>query len=355
MTPAVDLQSVTKQYGGLKAVDNLSLRVEHGEMLTLLGPSGGGKTTLLNMIAGFAKVDSGNVLIDNENVKQLPPHLRSLGVVFQNYALFPHMSVGGNVAFGLKMRKVSGAEVKERVAVALDLVRLGGMEARKPSQLSGGQRQRVALARALVINPAVLLLDEPLSALDKNLRAQMQLELKQIQRRIGVTTICVTHDQGEALSMSDRVAVLSQGVLQQVATPTELYNAPATPFVASFVGETNRLNGTLVGVSGEHASVALGDGSRVTVPSGGISGSPANTPVVLFIRPEEVAIEPSDIATGNVVQATVFQGAHVDVVVDTKRFGTLTIRSSQRVDLGWEEGMPVKIDIRWDKVHAFPA
>ncbi|RYX87196.1 MAG: ABC transporter ATP-binding protein, partial [Bradyrhizobiaceae bacterium] len=244
--PAVQLDGVTKRFGESMALHEAWLKIRPSEFMTLLGPSGCGKTTLLNLVAGFLEADNGEIFIDGELVTETPAHQREIGIVFQNYALFPHMSVAKNIAYGLKTRGVETKEIARRVDEALALVKLSGFADRKPKQLSGGQQQRVALARALVIRPKVLLLDEPFSALDKNLRGSMQVELKQIQRELGVTTIFVTHDQGEALSMSDRIAVMSAGRIRQIAAPDDIYRRPADRFVASFVGDANILNGRLV-------------------------------------------------------------------------------------------------------------
>src|SRR5919197_1130144 len=232
-----------KLVGSVKAVDDVSLQIRNGEFFSLLGPSGSGKTTSLRMIAGFDHPTSGQILLEEKDVSRLPPYERDVNTVFQDYALFPHMTVGENIAYGLMVKKVPKTEREKRVDEMLDLVRLAGFAARKPSQLSGGQRQRVALARALINHPKVLLLDEPLGALDLKLREEMQVELKAIQREVGITFVFVTHDQEEALSLSDRVAVFSRGRIEQVGTPREVYERPATPFVAGFVGTSNLLPG----------------------------------------------------------------------------------------------------------------
>ena len=232
-----------KLVGAVKAVDDVSLQIRNGEFFSLLGPSGSGKTTSLRMIAGFDRPTSGQILLEGKDVSNLPPYERDVNTVFQDYALFPHMTVGENIAYGLMVKKVHKPEREQRVDEMLDLVRLTGFAGRKPSQLSGGQRQRVALARALINNPKVLLLDEPLGALDLKLRQQMQIELKAIQRRVGITFIFVTHDQEEALTMSDRIAVFNQGKVEQVGTPAEIYEHPTTPFVAGFVGVSNLVSG----------------------------------------------------------------------------------------------------------------
>jgi putative spermidine/putrescine transport system ATP-binding protein len=242
-TPAVALRGLVKQFDDVRAVDGVDLDIAQGEFFSMLGPSGSGKTTVLRLIGGFEKPSEGSIRLDGTDVTALAPFERNLTTVFQDYALFPHMSVLDNVAYGLRVRKVAKGERRERAAEALRTVALHGMEARRPAQLSGGQRQRVALARALVVDPAVLLLDEPLGALDLKLREQMQVELKQIQRRVGITFVFVTHDQEEALTMSDRVAVFDQGRIQQVGTPQEVYERPASRFVAGFVGTSNLLTG----------------------------------------------------------------------------------------------------------------
>ncbi|HVN53028.1 MAG TPA: ABC transporter ATP-binding protein [Anaerolineaceae bacterium] len=243
--PAIQFIDVSRHFGPVKAVDRVSLDIRDGEFFTMLGPSGSGKTTCLRLIAGFERPDGGQILLHGKNVSNLPPYERDVNTVFQDYALFPHMSVGENVAYGLMVRKVPRAERERRAAEMLDLVRLGGLAERRPSQLSGGQRQRVALARALVNHPRVLLLDEPLGALDLKLRQQMQLELKTIQQRVGITFIYVTHDQEEALTMSDRVAVFNLGRIEQIGSPAEIYEHPQTPFVAGFVGISNLVSGEM--------------------------------------------------------------------------------------------------------------
>jgi putative spermidine/putrescine transport system ATP-binding protein len=239
MTPAIELRATRLAFGSVVALDSVSLTIAPGEFFALLGPSGSGKTTCLRLIAGFDQPDSGTILLDGEDVTNTPPFARNVNTVFQDYALFPHMTVAENVAYGLRVRGVAAAERARQASAMLDLVRLGEFGARRPHQLSGGQRQRVALARALINRPKVLLLDEPLGALDLKLREEMQAELKGLQQRLGITFVFVTHDQGEALSMADRVAVFSQGCIEQLDTPRELYNRPQTAFVASFVGSAN--------------------------------------------------------------------------------------------------------------------
>jgi spermidine/putrescine transport system ATP-binding protein len=239
----LEIRNVSRRFGDFAAVDNISLSIEAGEFFTLLGPSGCGKTTLLRMIAGFDLPDSGQILLDGVDLVGIPPEQRPVCTVFQNYALFPHMTVAANIAFPLKMAKVPADQIRTRVEEALEDVRLAGFAARFPHELSGGQRQRVAVARALVSRPKLLLLDEPLSALDAKLREQMQIELINLQKEVDITFVYVTHDQGEALAMSDRIAVMNKGVVEQIGSPTEIYNLPKTPFVAGFIGKTNLLEG----------------------------------------------------------------------------------------------------------------
>src|SRR5690349_4284412 len=254
MTSAIAFQRVSRVYGDVRAVDDVSFAIETGEFFAMLGPSGSGKTSCLRLVAGFDSPSSGQILLNGEDVTGRPPFARDVNTVFQDYALFPHMSVLQNVAYGLRVKKVPRAEIRTRAQEALEIVRLPGFGDRSPHQLSGGQRQRVALARALVNRPRVLLLDEPLGALDLKLRREMQIELKQMQRDLGITFVFVTHDQEEALTMSDRIAIFRDGVIEQVASPVELYEEPATPFVAGFVGTSNLLEGevaeTLVGMPG---------------------------------------------------------------------------------------------------------
>ena len=244
-TPAIRFENVSRHFGDVKAVDQVNLEIRDAEFFSMLGPSGSGKTTCLRMIAGFDRPTAGNIFLYGQNVSDLPPYERDVNTVFQDYALFPHMNVGDNIAYGLMVKNVPKAERIKRVEEMLELVRLSGFVERKPSQLSGGQRQRVALARALINHPKVLLLDEPLGALDLKLRQQMQVELKAIQERVGITFIFVTHDQEEALTMSDRIAVFNEGRIQQVGTPSEIYERPASPFVAGFVGTSNLVSGEI--------------------------------------------------------------------------------------------------------------
>ena len=277
----VDLKRICKSYPGVTALDNVELTVEPGEFFTLLGPSGCGKTTLLRTIAGFNRQDSGEIRFDGTRIDDMPAHRRNIGMVYQDYAIFPHKSVADNVAFGLSMRRVPRSEIDERVARALDLVQLGGLAARMPHELSGGQQQRVALARAMVINPQILLMDEPLSNLDAKLRIELRDDIRDLQRSLGITTIYVTHDQEEALVISDRICIMQGGRVHQVAGPQEVYSRPATLFVASFVGSMNVFGRLPVGPGGE---VAIGAVTRALPALAG------RAQVTLAIRPEDVVV-----------------------------------------------------------------
>ncbi len=318
---AVNFERISKRFADVVALHDVSLPIRRGEFMTLLGPSGCGKTTLLNLVAGFFSPDDGRILIDGNLVNDVPTYKRKIGMMFQSYALFPHMTVASNVAYGLKMRPLRKDEIARRVRDVLALVKLTGLEDRKPRQLSGGQQQRVALARALVINPKVLLLDEPFSALDKNLRASMQVELREIQRKLGVTTIFVTHDQSEALSLSDRLAVMSEGRIRQLGAPEEIYSKPCDRFVATFIGDVNVLRGRLDRINGTDAIITLG-AATIKVPSGPLLGIAASSAVDLFIRPEQLQVteaNESSASTGTIV-AQVYQGRHVDVYIECMDF-----------------------------------
>jgi spermidine/putrescine ABC transporter ATP-binding subunit len=292
----VEIRSVTKRFGGdVVAVDDVHVDIQEGEFFALLGPSGCGKTTLLRMIAGFEVPTEGSVLIDGQVMDDVPPNKRPVNMVFQSYAVFPHMTVADNVAYGLKMDGVSGAEAKDRVAEALGLVQLPGYGARMPDQLSGGQRQRVALARALVKRPKVLLLDEPLSALDAKLREAMQLELRNLQATVGITFIMVTHDQDEALSMADRVAVMQQGRVRQLAHPRDLYEFPSCRFVADFIGKMNLFEGHVRGSGGGRVTAAVDGIGELDLPH---EGAAAGT-IGIAVRPEKVALSAEEPASGD--------------------------------------------------------
>jgi spermidine/putrescine transport system ATP-binding protein len=310
----VRLVEVTKSFGpDVVAVDHISLDVMDGEFFSLLGPSGCGKTTTLRMIGGFEEPTSGLIELQGDDVTWLPPYKRNVNTVFQNYALFPHLTIYENVAFGLRRRHVADAEVRKRVPEMLELVQLRGFERRKPGQISGGQAQRVALARALINRPAVLLLDEPLGALDLKLRKQMQLELKRIQQDVGITFVYVTHDQEEAMTMSDRIAVMSGGRFEQLGEPEELYERPKTRFVAGFLGASNLLRGSVEGRGQPYGMVRLGDATEVRVPASQLNGM---TSVDVGVRPEKIRLLDSDAPRPdglNVLTGTIHGAAYTGV------------------------------------------
>ncbi len=309
----IAFEGVRKSYDGQSyVVRGLDLDVGRGEFLTLLGPSGSGKTTTLMMLAGFETPTHGTITLGGSRIDSVPPHRRNIGVVFQNYALFPHMTVGENVAFPLKMRRLAKAEVTARVRRALDMVRMASFEQRRPNQLSGGQQQRIALARALVFEPQLVLMDEPLGALDKQLREHMQLEIKHLHARLGVNVVYVTHDQGEALTMSDRVGVFNDGTLQQVATPAALYEAPANPFVASFIGENNAIAGEVVELGNGNCSVRTPDGSVISALAG--NGLKPGAKTTLALRPERITLSPSSDTPNHFkakVEELIYHGDHL--------------------------------------------
>ena len=286
----IAVEGLTKRFGPLEVVSRASFAIGEGELFTLLGPSGCGKTTLLRLIAGFYAADEGEILFDDRRVNDVPPHERGIGMVFQNYALWPHMTVFQNVAYGLKLRRLGGAAIADRVKGALDRVQLAGLGERYPGQLSGGQQQRVALARALVLNPAILLLDEPLSNLDAKIRVQVRAEIRKLQKELGITTVYVTHDQEEALTLSYRIAVFNQGKLFQVGAPRELYERPANRFVADFIGINNLVDGTVraVDAAGGRLTVASVLGELRAVPSGRLREGDR---CVICVRPENVALD----------------------------------------------------------------
>ena len=317
--PLVRFSGVQKTYDGEQlVVRSLDLNIQRGEFLSLLGPSGSGKTTTLMMLAGFESPTAGDILLDGKQITRTPPHKRNFGMVFQNYALFPHLTVGENVAYPLTVRKVPKAEQAERVKKALDMVRLGGMADRLPARLSGGQQQRVALARALVFNPQLVLMDEPLGALDKQLREHMQIELKELHHQLGVTFVYVTHDQGEALTMSDRVAVFNEGVIQQLADVETLYETPSNRFVAGFVGDSTVLTGTLQG-AGADAAIQMPGG--FLLPGVNVNQAALGARVQACVRPERILLHPSsDYPRPNAIPATVartiYYGDHQRLMCD---------------------------------------
>ncbi|WP_458098127.1 ABC transporter ATP-binding protein [Roseomonas sp. WA12] len=312
---SLTVEAVTRRFGGTTAVDGVGLEVAPGEFLGLLGPSGCGKTTLLRMIAGFIRPDSGRILCDGRDITRLPPYRRGLGVVFQNYALFPHMTAAENVGYGLRVRGIGRADAEGRVRDALGRVGLAHAEGRLPGQLSGGMQQRVALARALVIEPAILLLDEPLSALDKNLREEMQVELRLLQQRIGVTTVFVTHDQEEAMTLSDRIAVMQEGRIRQIGAPQAVYDHPTSRFVATFLGTTNLLDGRLIGTEGGLARLGLAGGAEMAVRAGTAPPAPGAS-ARIAVRPEAVTLVPEGHGGGlpGTIGDVLFQGHRLIVL-----------------------------------------
>jgi putative spermidine/putrescine transport system ATP-binding protein/spermidine/putrescine transport system ATP-binding protein len=305
MAASVRLRELTKIFGKTRAVDRVTLNMEPGSIVALLGPSGCGKTTTLRMIAGLLLPDAGEILIDDKAITRVPVHRRNIGMLFQNYALFPHMTVAQNIAFGLETRNIKRDRAAVRVTEALQLVQLDGFENRMPAQLSGGQQQRVALARALVVEPAVLLLDEPLGALDKSLRESMQVELRDLQRRLGITTVMVTHDQDEALTMADRIAIMRDGYVEQTGTPAEVYRRPVSRFIASFLGAANFLRGKVDRETPGASRIAVDGDLTITVPQ----GRPAGARVTVALRPEAIRVRKCPAATAesqpNEVQAVV--------------------------------------------------
>ena len=355
---SLEARGLSKAFGGARVVSDVSFRVEGGALLTLLGPSGSGKTTTLRMIAGFEDPDAGQILVADEDITERPAHRRNIGVVFQQYALFPHLTVSQNVAYPLEMRRYGGAEIRSRVGAALDLVRLQGYETRYPRQLSGGQQQRVALARAIVFEPPVLLMDEPLGALDKRLRETMQVEVRRLQQQLGITTVSVTHDQVEALVMSDLIAVMDGGVLHQLASPLEVYQRPATQFVADFIGESNMLVGALSEATGGALTFTTAKGLRIQTQGGaGATRLPGATHLAgathLIIRPEHVRIGPDAERAANRYAGEVLEALYVGDLVkyrvvaetgDELRAKTLAPATGQRwskgqrVTVGWEPG-----------------
>jgi len=345
--PAVELVNVTKHFGDVTAVDNVSLKIEDGEFFSLLGPSGCGKTTTLRMIAGFETPTEGEIYIQGKLMGLTPPFQRNTNMVFQDYALFPHMSVAGNIGFGLEMKKVPKEEIARRVEEALELVRLPGLGKRRPDQLSGGQQQRVALARALINRPGVLLLDEPLGSLDLKLRKEMQLELKDLQHRVGITFVYVTHDQEEALTMSDRIAVMDQGRTLQVGTPTEIYERPASRFVADFIGETNFLEGVVLRRDGTYVVVDVA-GMPPALAQSAEEFAPGKR-VTVAVRPEKITIQKEERRRENnccqgTIETVVYIGTDTNYVVRLDSGATMRVREQNilpSLGRGLDEGATV--------------
>jgi spermidine/putrescine transport system ATP-binding protein len=361
-TSGVELVRVTKRFGDVVAVDDLSLTIAEGEFFSLLGPSGCGKTTTLRLIGGLEHPDAGDVLINGEVVNDLPPYERNSNIVFQNYALFPHLTIADNIAFGLRLksRRVAEPEVKKLVAEALELVHLEGLGARRPNQLSGGQQQRVALARALVLRPKVLLLDEPLGALDRKLRKAMQTELRRIQHEVNITFIYVTHDQDEAMSMSDRVAVMRNGNFEQLGTPQEIFQTPRTRFVADFMGASNILSGRVIAVSADAAPRASAGTIQIETESGlrvisrGDQGMSSGTAVNFSIRPEAVQVfsRDWDWMADNKFDATIvgklYLGDVTELEVALGENNSITSRIQSSIDQKFDFKEGDQVSIGWN-------
>jgi spermidine/putrescine ABC transporter ATP-binding subunit len=342
----VDIQHVSKRYGAFAALDDVTIAFNDGEFFGLLGPSGSGKTTLLRSIAGFIAPDQGSILFDGEPVESVPVHRRAIGMVFQSYALFPHLTIEENIGFGLDVRSFPREEIRKRVAEMLSLVRLSGLAARYPKQLSGGQQQRVALARALITRPKVLLLDEPLGALDRRLRQEMQVELKDIQRESGVTAIFVTHDQEEALTLSDRIAIIDQGKLIQVDAPQTVYERPANIFAANFLGDANVFRGTPA-----KSGLKLADGTVIATlrPSTGAA----------IVRPEKLRVasghkeSAGNSLTGEITQA-IYSGASVTYRIHTKVLGDIPLLAFIQNQTGEVLDTGATVTVSWDKEQTIP-
>ncbi len=349
----VEFENVQKTYDGEHlALADLNLSILQGEFLTLLGPSGSGKTTALMMLAGFEVPTAGEIRLRGKSLLRVPHYRRNIGVVFQNYALFPHMTVAENLSFPLLVRKMRQSEVKGRVARALELVQLQGFDNRRPVELSGGQQQRIALARALIFDPVLVLMDEPLGALDKQLREQLQIEIKHIQKHLGLTVVYVTHDQTEALTMSDRIAVLKDGSIQQLATPGDLYDRPQNAFVAQFIGENNRLSGVLRAIDSEgRCTVEIADGH--TLEAMAVNIGPVGSRTTLSVRPERVIVHPAGRECNNILTARVeeliYHGDHTrarlqvpgssDFLIKVSNtFGELGIAPGEMIEIGWRSG-----------------
>jgi len=348
----VRFDKVDKSYDGkLLVVKDLNLDIAEGEFITMLGPSGSGKTTCLMMIAGFETPTNGEIFLDSNPISNIPPHKRGIGMVFQNYALFPHMTVFENLAFPLKVRKISKEDIGKKVDKALSMVSLSGFENRMPGQLSGGQQQRVAVARALVFDPAVVLMDEPLGALDKNLRESMQYEIKHIHENIGVTVVYVTHDQGEALTMSNRIAVFNDGKVQQLSSPDKLYEEPENSFVAEFIGENNRFDGEVLDMSNGVCKVKIGQGEILANP---ISVKSKGEKTTVSIRPERALINPKNKMDNNQkgkIEEVIYHGDHTRLRINllgNSEFILKVPNSSQNLDLK----LGNEINIGWSSQDA---
>ena len=348
-TDFVVFDKIDKSYdGNVLVVKNLNLNISKGEFVTMLGPSGSGKTTTLMMLAGFETPTNGEIFLQSKPISKIPPYEREIGMVFQNYALFPHMTVQENLSFPLEVRKISKSDIQDKVKKALDMVELGDFGTRFPAQLSGGQQQRVALSRALVFEPRLVLMDEPLGALDKNLREQMQYEIKHIHERIEITVVYVTHDQSEALTMSNRIAVFDDGVVQQLSTPDILYEKPENSFVAQFIGENNRMTGTVKQINGEFCSVDLDGGGSVQALK--VNVNKVGDKTQLSVRPERVSIKSNkdqsiNKFTGN-VKELIYLGDHIRARLDVCGNDEFIVKIPNEGNLDLQEGS--KITVSWD-------
>jgi putative spermidine/putrescine transport system ATP-binding protein len=346
--PLVRFEHIEKSFDGeTLVIKDLNLEITQGEFLTMLGPSGSGKTTCLLMLAGFLTPTNGEIYLQDQPIGNIPPHKRNIGFVFQNYALFPHMTISENLAYPLQVRRLSKKEIENKVSQALEMVELPGFEGRRPAQLSGGQQQRIALARALVFEPQLVLMDEPLGALDKNLREQMQFEIKHIHESLNVTVVYVTHDQSEALTMSNKIAVFNDGIIQQLSTPDTLYEKPENAFVAQFIGENNRLSGTVIEISGDKCMVEIEGGIIKALK---VNVNKVGEKTSMSLRPERVMVNPAEGSLENTFEGTVreliYLGDHIRTRVNVcgndefiikvpNAYGHLVVNRDQKIKVGW--------------------
>ena len=352
------LENVSKSFpqrdgeGEVRAVDRVSLTIHEGEFVTLLGPSGCGKTTTLRLISGFELPTAGRILLDGKDISNRPPNKRDMAMVFQSYALFPHMTVAKNIAYGLRVQHVPGKELRERVERVLDLMGLRGLGGRRPNELSGGQQQRVALARSLVVEPRVLLFDEPLSNLDAKLRVQMRSEIRNIQRRLNITSVYVTHDQVEAMALSDRIVVMNQGKIEQIGAPEEIYRRPATRFVADFIGRANFLNARIDSVEGDQAAVEL-LGQRVRVPV--TFAVAAGDQLTAVLRPEGLTLREDAALEQGVVEQAMYLGSSTEYVVQVQGTQLIVVDTDPRAQYVFREGQTVGVTFEPSTVHLLPS
>ncbi|MCU6790995.1 ABC transporter ATP-binding protein [Paenibacillus sp. WQ 127069] len=352
MSVTISFQDVVKKYGDTKVIPELTLNIKQGEFFTLLGPSGCGKTTLLRMVAGFNSVEGGEIRFNDRVINQVAPGKRNIGMVFQNYAIFPHLTVKGNVAFGLENRKVSKADIEKKVAEVLKVVQIDQYKDRLPQNLSGGQQQRVALARAIVIRPDVLLMDEPLSNLDAKLRIEMRNAIKEIQNSVGITTVYVTHDQEEAMAVSDRIAVMKSGIIQHVGTPQEIYQRPANIFVATFIGHTNILEGTLTKVNNEYR-VRFSPGYEERVNNIKVPTSAEVQPVKLSVRPEEFIISEDGTGIKTTIVSSIFLGQNTHYFADLETGLRVEITIESTTGNLLKPGSVIYLKANMDKVNVY--